>query len=138
MTLETAIHNRWTTDARLTRLVPTTRFVTGTALSSPELPYVVLSAAKTRRLFRTSSGTTVEAATIVFRVWSESLDDGLRIQRAILQRFDRAEFTCPDGKTAAMRLADRESRQEGSQSWQTILNFDAVLQFPEQEAVFHG
>lgn len=123
MSIERAIHERWATDAGLTARVPAARVLTGTALSAPATPYVVIRRTKTATTLRTSSGTTVDDATIEMNIWSENLETAKNIALEIDRRFDRTEFTAGDERILHMRRTDQMEQREAGDVWHATLTY---------------
>ena len=81
MSLEAAIHARWSSDLALTALVPAAHLFTGAARGAVPLPYVVLMREAETARTRTSSHTEVSDLTVRFE-FGGAADRAYRVRRA--------------------------------------------------------
>jgi hypothetical protein len=126
MSLEQAIHARWTSDGTLTALVPVARFVTGKALGGLPLPCATLSRVGQRRTTRTSSRSIAEVQ-VRFDVFAFELGTLRQVADAVKARFDRATFG--GGATVlGMRRADESQEQADDGTWRLSLAYVAVVE----------
>jgi hypothetical protein len=132
MTLEAALHARWSTSADLLAIVPADRFLTGyahreTALDN--LPCVMLTRSGNIPLARTSR-TLVEQANVRLQVWSREHAQASEIRRLILQVLNAADWVTASTHIVQCRLISDDCLQEDDDVWQWILVFEVTYQEP--------
>lgn len=111
MSVENAIHQRWTADAALVALVPAERLFTGLALGSPALPYVVLERRSDTAATHTSSGASIARGVARFNIYSARRAEANQIASAIRARFHRSDFVVDGVRVLNMQHAAREEER---------------------------
>ena len=132
MTLEAALHARWSTSAELLALVPADRFLTGFAhreTTLDNLPCVMLTRAGNVPLARTSR-TLVEQANVRLQIWSRTHTQATLIRGLILQAFNAADWASGPTQIVQCRLVSDDALQEDDDVWQWILVFEVTYQEP--------
>ena len=128
MSIEQAIHLRWQNDAPIAALVPVSRVLTGMAVGSPALPYVVLSRRATEPVDYTSSGTRITRVAMRLDVIDDDLDSVKAIGDEILRLFDRADFALTVGSVLNMQLRDLREEMHDDAAWRLSVDFDVMAQ----------
>lgn len=131
MTLEQALHQRWSATAALEALLPGRRFLTGRSLGvSP--PYATLAREATRPVCRTNRGS-IDEVILRIHLWPSDYDTGLAIAAAVQFAFDGTSFDLGEGRSVlSLRRTDRTDLQHDDGCWQFSLRFSARLFFPQE------
>ena len=131
MSLEQAIHQRWTDSAALSALLPPARLTTGRS-GGGERPYATIQSLRRSQTLPTNAGNTVEEASMDLCVWHDDFDVGEQIVEYIQTVFDRAVFNLPDD-SAVVRMRETSMsathKKDGVWCWKIkfLANICAVL-----------
>lgn len=128
MSVEQAVHERWSTTFDLSSLVPPERVFTGAAFGDPALPYVVVERQGNAPLLRTSSGRTIEETLLRFHVWTTDLEQGKQIAREAALAFDGDRLQLRRGNCLAVRRVAEGERLEDDGAWRLSLDYSFTLE----------
>lgn len=121
MSVEQAIHERWSTYKPLTDLVPVANVATGTIETAPAFPYVTLERTGDAQ---TSSSThdDFETVLMIFHVWEDSsLDRAKAISNLIFGRFQRADFDYSRGEVLTCKRTNQlEAKDNETGVWHVL------------------
>ena len=123
MSLERAFHELWSSDFRLSALVPAGRVFTGPAAGKAELPYVVVTRRGNRPLVRTSSGTAIDETTLRLAIRAVGLDQAKRIAAEVGRRFERRHFDQAGMAIFDIRRADGTEDPEADGVWRVTVDY---------------
>lgn len=127
MSLEAAIHERWASDLALSDLVPAERVYTGVARGTEELPYVVVTRARSEAQGRTSSGTELRQVVVRFDVWGADLDGVKAIGSAMRGAFNRQGFAVAEGVCQLMQWQGETERGMENGAWHLAVDYVARI-----------
>lgn len=131
MTLEQAIHGRWSASAALDAILPAQRFFTGRSLGTSP-PYATLAREATHPVCRTNRGS-IDEIILRIQIWATGYDTGCAIAAAIQSTFDRTSFNLGEGaRVLSIRRTDRCDVHHDDGTWQFTLRFSARLFHPQE------
>lgn len=128
MSVEQAIHRRWSTCRPLCRRLPVERVFTGRAHDRPDKPYAVLARQADRAVVHTSSGTTVREITARIHLWASTLSEGKRIVRELTRCFDLTDPGRVDASILAMRRGEQDEELNEDGSWRLRVDLLVLVQ----------
>ena len=118
MTLEQALHQRWSDNQTLNALLPADRVTTGRS-SLGTLPRATICRESRCTVCRTNLGDILEDVTVTMHLRHESFDDGIAIIRQFLAVFDRSHFNLSENaKVLSLRRIEDTCRQANDNTWQ--------------------
>lgn len=129
MSIEQAIHTRWSSWRPLTELVPTDRFVTGWLPASAEgtpngsAAYVLLERGAQRTATRTSGERTLLNVLMRFYVRAERLALAKQLASEIQRRFDRQAFQTDETHVQDMKRINYRQQPRRDGAWQIVLEY---------------
>jgi len=127
MSLEHAIHRRWSGFAPLTKLVPADRFYTGWLPTGEDFdqtaePYASLEQIE-QRTTRVSSGARLATHVMRFHVWGTDLAVLKRVAERIDVRFDRQAFGAAGLLVQDMKRIDLHETAGGDGLWHVTADY---------------
>lgn len=132
MSLEQALHQRWSNDASLVALLPAERVTTGRS-SLDSLPRATLFRRTRRTVCQTNSGECLEEVGMEMSLRHESFDGGIAIVQQFLQVFDRSRFSLTDGaEVLQLRRLEDNTTQLDDGTWQFQVEMLARIHVPAQ------
>ena len=128
MSLEQAIHQRWSDDPPLAALLPAERLLTGLAPAGTAVPYAVLTRESTRPRAHTSSGTRLDDVLVRITLHASTLDSAKRIASAVNLRFDRTTFPLSSGTVRLMQRVGLKEEVRDDAAWTLELQYSALVE----------
>ena len=117
MTLEQALHQRWSDDPTLNALLPSDKVTTGRSTGGT-LPRATIGRRTRRAVCRTNSGDSLEQVVVEVRLLHGSFDDGTAVVQQFLAVFDRSQFGLSGGaEVVNLRRVKDDCRQEKDGTW---------------------
>lgn len=122
MSVEQAIHERWSNYAPLTQLVPADQVYTG-AFPGEETPFVTMERVGDSAVQRTSEGTTYETVMLRMDVVHADLTSAKQIAESMYDNFNRANFSWSRGKVLDMKMMNRSESQDDNHAWHVAVDY---------------
>jgi hypothetical protein len=135
MSVEQAIHERWSMYRPLTDLVSAAKLYTGyvperdSSGAEIDIPYVSMLANPKQTVTRTSGGNIITNGTVSFSIWAASFAAVKQIIAEVVDYFNRATFDWSQGKMLDMKpgLESYEEDEERDSIWMGTLDFEFLL-----------
>jgi len=118
--IEQIIQDAYAANSYLTSLVPSAKFVTGTA-KSLELPYITLSREGSTPSVRSNSNR-VDRTVMRFQFWG-SHSVGTTVRDMLIQAFDNWGDDSSNPRVVMMRKANDLAIEEDDGTWQFLIDF---------------
>ncbi len=132
MNLEQAIRGRWASHEPLSMRVPLSRFWTGTAPPGSDTPFAVLDVTRIEPRVATSSGRSIQHASLKISIVDGNLDEAQTIAREVEIRFERATIALDEGTVLDMRRERVEQHLSDDGVWTVALDYLAITEhFPQ-------
>lgn len=122
MSVEQAIHERWSNYAPLTQLVPADQVYTG-AFPGEKTPFVTMERVGDSAVQRTSEGTTFETVMLRFDVVDDELTSAKSIAESVYDNFNRSAFDWSRGRVLDMKPMNRSESQDDNHAWHVSLDY---------------
>jgi hypothetical protein len=129
MSLEAALHERWSQSPALEALLPAARLTSGLARDDVPLPYAVLLRGPIHARWHTSTRS-VEEIELAMHVYAERLETLGQLAEALRDAYDRRAFATTEGQVLRMRLHQRHERQHPDGIWYLEMLFRVLLALP--------
>jgi len=125
MSVESAIHSRWSDSSGLTDLLPAERFTTGSRLDDGAvLPSAILELEDTQKRYVNTSH--LKTCDIRIKFWVRDHDDGIAIREQIELAYDNTHWTSGNTKVIASRIETDTALQEDDDVWQFVFQLDLI------------
>ena len=130
MSLEQAIHQRWSDNASLSALLPVERLTTGRSAGG-EKPYATIQSLERQSKLPTNAGNTVKEVAIELCLWHDDFDVGEQIVEYIQAVYDLATFNLPDNSAVVrMREVSMSATHKKDGDWQWKIELLATICTP--------
>jgi hypothetical protein len=126
MSLEAALHERWSQSSALEALLPAARLTSGLAADDVPLPYAVLQRGPIHARWHTSTRT-VEEIELELHVYAERLETLGQLATALREAFDRRALASDEGDVLRMRVHQRHETQHDDGIWHLDMRFRVLL-----------
>jgi len=135
MSIEAALHQRWTGYKPLVDLVPSLRIGTGDLPVQYEgedelvLPYVTMERTGEADVLTPSGGITLETLTITVAVYATSLDGAKEVAR-LVETKSKGKFDYEEGRVLDMRKTGGSESEQDDGSWKIETDYQVMTQEP--------
>jgi len=130
VSLEQALHERWSQSPALAALLPAERVATGRTVGVGR-PYATLARLRSRATFHTNTGDSLDEVTLRIDVWHDSYDAGLAILEQIQAAFDRSSFSLAGNRRVVqMRRSGDTITAHDDGVWQLSIAFVVYVYLP--------